>query len=203
LRCQHSLLGSPLFHLQYGLTALSGAAKYGKLELVSFLLTLDGILVHTRDKQGVSTLLHAVTMSDLPMVQRILEVDDVDVAEADITGRTVLIQAAHRGETKIMAEAIGRGDDVNINGCNEQGMTALMTACAAGQLSAVRMLLEVPGIRVNQKDIHNLSALMHAVLKNKTAVILLLLSRPDVDVNTADLQGSTVFMQVSPQMMPQ
>jgi ankyrin repeat protein len=187
----------PRSYWQKRMTAVMLAAQHGQLAMVNFLLSRGGVDVSPLDADGVTALLHAVTLGDTALVQTLLGVENVTVtaAEPDYRGRTSLIQASFKNDLAIMDELLEAGA-VDVNACMPNGMTALMTAAARGYGSGVRMLLKAAGIRVNATDARGYTALLHAVVGTQIACSVLLIEHSDVDVNCGDLKGVTPLMHV-------
>ena len=174
------------------------AAMYGHIAIVNFVLNKCGPVDLTPlDAKGVSSLLHAVTLGDVPLVQTLLGVEAVPstIPEPDYGGRTALVQATFRNDLVIMEELLASGD-VDVNAFMPNGMTAAMTAAAKGLAAALRMLLKVPGIRVNMTDTSGYSAFMHAVINNQLSTVFVLAENATTNVNLPDLRGCTPLMQV-------
>ena len=85
--------------------------------------------------------------------------------------------------------------DVNIKALN--GWTALMDACANGEVEAVKRLCKVPSIDLNYQNNFGRTAAMIAVLSNKTECIKILSGIEDVNWNLKDVMDNTaVFYAV-------
>lgn len=56
---------------------------------------------------------------------------------------------------------VNAGADINF--VNEEGMTPLMAAAYCGNLYAVGLLMSIPGIKPDFRDMHGETALMHIV----------------------------------------
>jgi ankyrin repeat protein len=88
---------------------------------------------------------------------------------------TSLSAAAHNGEMELLKELIKDSEIIKtINEADKEGTTALMFAIIQGKLAAVQMLLNVPGLNLDQQDNDDNSAVMHAIANNRFGILKLL-----------------------------
>jgi hypothetical protein len=106
-----------------------------------------------------------------------------DVQQPLIQGQTALMVAAARNQVTVLPLLMAAGADVNQT--DSQGATALMWACHRGHLAAVKFLLQVPGIQINQKNLGGLTALNLLKLNHQPAH------------NVADLKEVIALLQSS------
>ena len=89
--------------------------------------------------------------------------------------------------------ALARGGDVNNKNCS--GRTALMGAVSNGHNSVVKLLLEQPGVKVNEKSNHLGETALHcAGLSNNAEGARMLLLHPDFNsANATQVGGETAL----------
>ncbi len=84
-----------------------------------------------------------------------------------------LIEAARRGETEKVKALLDAEADVNAEGGEYGGWTALKVAAGGGHTETVKVLLEA-GADVDAKDNDGMTALMWATEKDHTEIVELL-----------------------------
>ncbi len=135
---------------------LHRASYEGKLEFVTYLLSVPGIQVNLRSSNYGRTALHfACSSGRQAVVHELLQHPAVDVNSKDKGGNTALDLACLSGRPEVVAELL-RHPGIDIN---QTGARSLRTACERGHASVVKELLKHPDIRVNQKDDEGQSAL--------------------------------------------
>ncbi|MBQ2080887.1 MAG: ankyrin repeat domain-containing protein, partial [Treponema sp.] len=87
-------------------------------------------------------------------------------------GTEYLIDFAAKNDVQKCAEFLSAG--VDINSCNEFGMSALMVACDFGAMDVVRFLLTHGAVPDTQNE-NGLTALMIAAARNDTEMVAMLL----------------------------
>jgi len=121
---------------------------------------------------------------------------DLDVGKVENAAekrREDFMKAAHKFyemNIKRLLIQIANGADVNLQ--EENGMTALMFAVRAGDVSVVKLLLDA-GADVNLHNRDNMTALRYAVNKGDVSVVKLLLDA-GADVNLQDRHVKTALM---------
>ena len=90
--------------------------------------------------------------------------------------------------------ALARGEDVNDK--NAFGATALMFAVGRKHNSIVKLLLDQPGVKINEKDNSGSTALHSVARDNNPQVARMLLLHPAMDsANLKDKSGETAVMK--------
>ena len=93
-----------------------------------------------------------------------------------------------------------RGASVNASKC---GCTALHRACARGRIEIVKVLLQQPLIRVNERDTSTgdeRTPLAKAVVNGHLSIVELLLQAKGVDINALDSRNHSIWQLGSPEM---
>ena len=97
------------------------------------------------------------------------------------------------GKLDEVRSALARGEDVNDK--DSIGETALMNAVCGRHNSIVKLLLDQPGVKTNEKDNHGHTALHVAAEYNNQEGARMLLLHPTMDsANSKDKYGETVMM---------
>jgi ankyrin repeat protein len=148
-------------------TALMKACFEGHLDVVQFLLGIEGIDVHRRDRMGRTAFTWAASRGG--------KIKD------------------HSQVVKLFLTR----DDIDINHPDYDGRTALFWACDNGCLNTVDLLLKQDGIDPNARETSTgYTPLTRACLKNRIDCVLLLLSHPDTDPNVVDNDGASILALV-------
>lgn len=97
----------------------------------------------------------------------------------------------------LIAELVQRGARLNWHPFGEEGQTALMRAVCEGEVSTVRLLLDL-GANVNSRGGHDRTALMCAVESRKTQCVEMLIEA-GADVKLLDRDGASALYSLPPQ----
>lgn len=120
-------------------------------------LALANRIARARDKDEAARI--AVAEDDIETLERLLgEGADIDAAKGKYK-TTILMEAAVRGNLRIMSLLLERG--ANVNMADKDGWTALMGATVQGRMESVKLLLE-HGADVNAKNLNGETALAMA-----------------------------------------
>ena len=110
----------------------------------------------------------------------------------DSYDRTGLIAAIEGGRQEVL-DLFFSMSELNVNRKTNSGYTALMSACAVGNVSAVSSLL-ARGASVNEKEREDgWPALFFAVAHKHSEAAVLLLECPDIDIQAVDSYGQSVL----------
>ena len=105
-----------------------------------------------------------------------------------------LCQLCKDGKLDEVKAELARGGDVNDK--NPFGATALMCAVIEGHNSIVKLLLEQPAVKTNEKDIAGSTALHWAVFGNNAEGARMLLLHPGFNsANSTDNFGESALMR--------
>ena len=104
-----------------------------------------------------------------------------------------LYELCFDGKLDEVRAELARGGDVNDKHPN--GRTSLMFAVYRGHNSIVKLLLEQPAVKTNEKDIAGSTALHWAVFGNNAEGARMLLLHPGFNsANSTDINGETALM---------
>jgi uncharacterized protein len=128
-------------------------------------LALANRIAKARDKDEAARM--AVADDDIESLERLLrEGADINAARGKFK-TTILMEAAVRGNVRVMQLLLERGAKVNV--ADQDGWTALMGATVQGWLEPVRLLLE-HGADVQAKNHNGEKALVMATGMNHTEI---------------------------------
>ena len=102
-----------------------------------------------------------------------------------------LISAIKGNDAKEIQLLITKGVDVNTTA---NGIRPLVLAASCGNPEIVKLLINIPGININDTDENNRSAIFTAVQGGHIECLKLLLTKPEVDTNLASNEGVTPLM---------
>ena len=169
-----------------GFTALIAAAYNGHTEIVSALLSRDGINVNAVASRGTTALMLAAHSGDTEIVSALLSRDEINVNAATSNGNTALMIAAHSGDTEIVSALLSR-DGINVNAATTRGTTALMIAADNGHAETVLALLSRDGVDWQIVQ----SQLSHPSLQNlnKEVSALLAVTLPEGELRNSIIES--------------
>ncbi|KAE9216492.1 hypothetical protein PF004_g14433 [Phytophthora fragariae] len=122
-------------------------------------------------------LVEAASSGHMDVVQYLAERCDADVNAKDEAGRTALVWAAYRDDTRLTRYLVEQcAVDVSAE--------ALVGGVGFGNLNVVRYFVEECGADVNMEDEHGQTAVMEAVKTRKIDVLRYLVEECSVDVNS-------------------
>jgi|GEM_PF-4399268 len=134
-----------------GSSALHLAAKFGKTQVIEFLIKVEGIDLDARDNKG-KTPLH---IASVEAVKAILKTGTVNLELTDKYGYTPILAAIANDHIKIFEALRGEGARVDVK--NNEGETALHFAAKNGNTQIFNLL----------KDKVNLDATQLAILEKQ------------------------------------
>ncbi len=136
--------------------------------------------------------LHAIKNDDINLISQLIRTE-VNINQADQTGKTALMVAAKAGNPQLVKKLLDNGALADIK--NNNGGSAIMFACIKGDMETIRLLIEKE-VDVNARGSNGWGALMIASAKGHTEVVKLLLQH-NVDVNTVDVYEWTPLHRAS------
>ncbi|HEX6043801.1 MAG TPA: ankyrin repeat domain-containing protein [Pyrinomonadaceae bacterium] len=128
----------------------------------------------------------AVSARDMMSINAFLDAGINPNAQNATDGRTVLINAAARGDLEVVKVLVQRGADVNVK--DKQGYTALFHAIEAMYDDVELVLLSQPGLDPNARGLNGTTALLKYVWRDRKDAVDVLLKR-GADVNAQDADG--------------
>ena len=164
-----------------GLTLLMWVARYGREELVEFLLEQEDTWLDIADKwDGRTALSWAAGSGYQGVVRLFLDPLFVNPGSSGSWWRT----------EQVMSLLFGRRY-VDPNRADNDGRTPLSWAAGNGHAGAVKVLLEQKDVSLDTPDNHGQTPLWWATLNGHTRVVKLLLVREDVNHARLDNYGRT------------
>lgn len=157
------------------------AVKKGDLAGVKEILNQNKSQANGRDDLGLTPLAYAARDGHTEIVKYLFQEIGVD---PDVGA---LVLAARTGNFEIVQLFLSK-KNIDINGQDSYGMTALMAASERGFEKIVKLLLAYDGIKVNTGDSLGLTALM---LAEKPEVVELLLKDSRINSSAKDYEGNT------------
>ena len=164
-----------------GSTPLNSAAYGGFIDCVRALLNVPGILVNEADSDGRSPLSNAVKNGHSSCVKQLLKVSGVDVNHTCSRGVKPLFYALWSGRMGTLS-AVLAAKNVLVN-ATHNGVTALQYAALSGYTSAVRALLQAPGIEVNVLGAFGWTPLHYATYRKHWGCVQALSQATGIQVN--------------------
>ena len=134
-----------------GCTCLSNAIKLGKVDIVRILLEAPGIDVNIKDQvSNYSPLHHACYVSSVPIIELLLQMDNLKVNIETDDKLTPLMKACEIGNNEVIALLIQIGNADPEKRDNE-GWNSLFYAAYSGKVQTVQYLLDI-GVDKNIVD---------------------------------------------------
>ncbi|RAO66274.1 uncharacterized protein BHQ10_002286 [Talaromyces amestolkiae] len=128
---------------------------------------------------------------DTMLKELFAEANTDDILQMSIDQRLLTI-AAKLGDYSLL-QLLLKERQVDVNGDNSGGRTALSAAVLHGHESIVKLLLERSEVNVNAEGSMGTSALPKAAPKGPENTVRLLLEKKEIDVNATDLDGRTAL----------
>lgn len=178
-----------------GNTALIGASSNGHLSIVKLLLEQNDIDVNIKNNNGKNALIATVLQGHNDIISTLVNNNKTNVNAGDFFGNTALHYAIFESNVEVTKLILDNPQmDVNIQ--NDRGVTPLIAAASDKTTTSVlQLLIEVPAIDFELRDIASIDALLSACLARNIEAVRLLL--PKVDVNAIDDQGKTALIHLS------
>ncbi|KNG89341.1 hypothetical protein ANOM_002670 [Aspergillus nomiae NRRL 13137] len=178
-------LTSPHFsiHDEFQNSIVHLLAADGEHELFLQVLKCRSALPDRKNKDGHTPMSLAVTNGHLPVVQALVNRNDVDTSLTDSMNRTLLHMASLSGHESVL-DVVMHWPAVYINQKDKHGQTAFSLAAEYGQERAVVMMIKEADLYA--RDVWGRVALHVAALNGHQKIVKILLSKPDVDANILD-----------------
>ena len=168
-----------------GATPLFAAAQYGHLEIARMLLQQPEINPSIgTSRSGTTPLTSAAYSGHQQMVELLLSSGKVNVNLRQKDGATALFGAVQRNRPKVVELLIRGGADVNLP--LREGTTPLCVAAFQGYNEAVKLLLNAPGVLIDQSGRDNSTPLFYACYQEHEEIAGALLehgANPDIADN--------------------
>ncbi|TFK21268.1 ankyrin [Coprinopsis marcescibilis] len=172
--------------------------RMGSLEVLDVLLAVEGINVNARIERSYGdgdTMLSAAVRQGPELVERLLQVEGIDVNLAKGRGATPLMEASNHAAPEVVALLLGTVG-IQVNAKDDDGRTALWHASNAAPVCTkrrrvVELLLAVPGVRVNIADSRGHTPLAVASLNGSLDIVERLLQFEMTAINSRDRKGKT------------
>ena len=137
-----------------GKTAFMWSCIYGRREIVDMLLKNPKIDIHCLDNTGRNAFMMSCNGGQKQIVEKLLSYP-IDINCRDCHGRTALMLAwnagRHSNREDIIAMLLGT-DGIKVKGGDDYVQNMLLSSVGMGRDDITRMLLALPGIRVNYQE---------------------------------------------------
>jgi len=173
-----------------GFGGLHCASFFGIVEIVAFLIQIEGCDINQIDSQGNTPLIWAAKNGHEGVVGILLGRDDVNPDKQDNDGTTPLWRAVSGGHEGVVKILLGR-DDVNPDKPDNYGETPLWRAASKEHEGVVKMLLRRDDVNPDKTDKDGRTTLWWAAWSGHEGVAKMLLGRGDVNPDKLDNYGET------------
>ncbi|SCO84274.1 related to ankyrin [Fusarium oxysporum] len=116
---------------------------------------------------------------------------DPNIYALDSYNSSPLWAASIKGSRDIVKELLSHGAGRTITASGKGGETPLHAAATENQVEVLKLLLEVPGISINQKTTYGFTALFIAARNGYHDIVKLLLATDSVDIDSENWLGLT------------
>ena len=170
-----------------GATPLFAAAQYGHLEVARMLLQQPKINPSIgTSNNGTTPLTVAACFGHEEMVELLLSSGNIKINLRQKDGATALFGAVQKNRPKVVKLLISKGADVNLP--LWEGTAPLCVAAFQGYNEVVELLVNTPGIQIDQSGADKATPLYYACYQEHKEIVRLLLNN-GADPNTADQYG--------------
>ncbi|CAD5118479.1 unnamed protein product [Dimorphilus gyrociliatus] len=166
-----------------GWTPIHIAVRSGRIEIVSYFLTIDSTLWETRSNNGRSILHTACIHGHCEMVKYLLRKTAISVHLKDSCGLNPLMDAVKGGSVDIIDLLVTNG--ANINDTDNLGKSCIHIAAQANQADVIKHLIKHHNVDINAQTTVGLSTALHIAckehLKNIVKTLLELGANPALE----------------------
>lgn len=158
-----------------GRTALSYASKFGKMDVINFLLEKE--VLPRPDNKAMRPLHWAVLKADLATVKRLIPIHKGNIDSQDDNGDTALIFAAREGKAEIVKLLLENGASAIVGNLNY--VLPIHWAALKLDLKTIKLLYRktTPLEKINTQDSEGKTVLHYAVESGRDSVVKLFLKR--------------------------
>jgi ankyrin repeat protein len=180
-----------------GYNLLMLAAEQGQRDMLTFLIEQHNMQIDARNEEGFTPLMLSVIHGQVEAFTNLVNAGaDYNLrVQCNQCDSSLLMLAAGHGQNEIINNILSI-NDINIDEQNNEGMTALMIAAAAGQLDTLNFLLE-RGASLQITTIQDCTILMVASACNQPAMVKVLIDTHHVEINDQDKNGLTALMMAA------
>ncbi|OGI11182.1 MAG: hypothetical protein A2Y40_04875 [Candidatus Margulisbacteria bacterium GWF2_35_9] len=161
-----------------GCSVLMVASKWGKTEIIDFLLSYPKTNINLKDKEGNTALFYAVRYGKTDVMKQLLTDINIGVNSINKNKVTSLMIAALKGN-KEAVEVLINAPDIDINLEDESEQTAMIKAAHGGYIDVINVFLSRPEIKVNIEDKIEQTALGKAAKQGHLEIVKELVARED------------------------
>ena len=176
-----------------GWTVLHKACKYGKLELVKYLVENYPELLTIRDKEGQSSFLVAGQSGSVELVEYLIS-KGCDALDKDNNGLTVLHYACQKGNTEVVQYLVENSGEL-LTMRHEDGQSPFLVAGFSGSVELVKYLIS-RGCDVMDKDNDGWTVLHYACQEGEQELVQYLVENYPILLTMRDKEGQSPFLVV-------
>ncbi|XP_067653211.1 serine/threonine-protein phosphatase 6 regulatory ankyrin repeat subunit B-like [Haliotis asinina] len=171
-----------------GENILHVSCQGGNVDIVKYVLKHNVLYINSTDDKGIAPLLLAAGYGNKLVFHFLIE-RGADTFTKDSTNRNVLHWACRGGSVKIVNYIITQ-NIVDINGSDDNNMTALLLAAYHGKIDVFRLLIEKGAntLAVNQKSRNSLHL---SCIGGHVDTVKYVLNQTSVDINSKDCEKMT------------
>lgn len=172
-----------------GMTALHYAAKYGRLDILKFLIEKGANVNITGHKYAISPLMLAVRCNQTEAALTLIK------AGADVNhifeGKSVLMIAARNGNTELVNALINHKANTHYQ---FEGVSYQFFAAESGSLELMKYLYKIGEINRKMMDADKKTLLFYAVKSGNLEIVKYLVEIIKIDPNQKDNSGKSAAM---------
>lgn len=174
-----------------GFSPLHFAARKGKIANVDFLLNNCPSLLNLTSLDGTTPLIHAVQHSQLPVVQNLIERENIDINLRTTFDMSALYCAIHN-QSEDIALALLESEKIDVCQQTDDQTTVLYLACELNSANIVARII-AKGADVNLVRWDGYAPLHIAVERSNIHSVQHLLNSPDLKIDAPLKSGKTAL----------